>query len=169
MPDDYTLEKTVWDDGDFDQMGWHDATIHGMAFGPGDFELCLDVDYIFKWVHPPEGEEHFRFWVCPCTIVFENVYDLQLQADPYGGPSLSIDEVARTDPRRPKNAEFVGREAEWLWTIACHHGEIAFRAVGFRQYVRRAPILSQSQALTLADRGGYCFDRGYNEARTEGA
>jgi len=167
--DEYRLEKTIWDDDDFDEMGWHDATIHGIAFGPGGFELCVDVDYIFKWVNPPEGEEFFRFWVCPCTIVFENVYDLQLQADPHGGPELSIDEVTRTDPRRPKNAEFIDRDTEWLWTIDCHHGEIVFRAVGFRQYVRRAPILSQSQKFALADRGGYCFDRGYDEGRTEGA
>lgn len=140
-----------------------------MAFGQGDFELCLDVDQIFNWMPPPEGEEHFRFWVGPCTMVFENVYELQLQADPYGVPSLSIEEVTRSDTRRPKNAEFASRDAEWLWTISCHHGDIAFRAVGFRQYMRSAPILSQSQVLAMADRGGSCFDRGYNEARTEGA
>jgi hypothetical protein len=161
MSSDYTLEKTVWDDGDFDRMGWHDATIHGIAFGPGDFELCLDIDYIFRWVHPRADEEHFRFWVSPCTIVFANAHDVQLQADPYGGPLLSIDEITREDPRRPKNAEFVGRDTEWRWTLGCHYGEISFRAVGFTQYVRRAPRLAPYQTLELEARGGYGFGRSF--------
>ena len=169
MQNDYRLEKTVWDDGDFDQMGWHDATIHGIAFGPGDFELCLDIDYIFEWVHPQEGEEYFRFWVCPCTMVFQNVYELRLEADPCGSPTLSIDEVTRADPRKPTNAEFIGKDTEWQWTLGCHHGEIAFRSTGFKQYVRSAPVLAQSQTLELKSRGGFCFDRSYDKNRTGSA
>ena len=168
MSENCRLEKTLWDEGDFEQMGWHDATIYGIAFGPGDFELCLDIDYIFKWVHPLDGEENFQFWVCPCTMVFENVYDLQIEADPYGGPTMSIDSVTRTDSRRPKNAEHIGKDTEWRWTLDCHHGEIAFRSVGYKQYVRRAPVQLNSQSIEMTDRGGFCFDRDYDQSESGG-
>ena len=70
MPDDYRIEKLVWDDRDFYQMGWHDVTLHAMAFGPGEFELSLDIDYIFEWVRSTEGGSLFQFRVAPCTLVF---------------------------------------------------------------------------------------------------
>jgi hypothetical protein len=35
MTDD-TLEKAVWTHGDFDMMGWHDATVHAIAFHEDD-------------------------------------------------------------------------------------------------------------------------------------
>ena len=67
---------------------------------------------------------------------------------------MSIDEVTRTDPTKPKNATHIGKDTEWQWTLACHHGEITFRAVGFRQFVRRAPQLTSCQRLELSERGG---------------
>ena len=161
MAGDYILDKLVWDEGDFEEMGWHDATIYGIAFGPGEFEVCLDIDYIFKWVHPKGSDSGYQFWVCPCTVVFENVYDLRIEADPYGGPAMSIDEIRRTESRKPKNAENIGRDLEWLWSIDCHHGEVSFRSVGYKQYVRRAPVLLSRQAIGSEDRGGVCFDREY--------
>lgn len=164
MPDSYLVEKSIWDDGDFDQMGWHDATIHGVAFGPGEFEFSLDIDYIFKWVHPADGGEFFRFWVSPCTLVFHNVYDLHLDADP-SGATLSIADIHRTDPRKPRNADFIGKEVEWLWTIECHDGELSFRSVGYKQYVRKAPVFSRAQSLPLAERGGFSFAR--SEAKSD--
>jgi hypothetical protein len=166
MSNHYELEKSIWDDGDFEQMSWHDVTIHGIAFGPGEYELSLDIDYIFSWVHPAEGETYFRFWVAPCTLVFENVYDLHLEADPYGSTMLEVDHIRRNDPRAPKNAEFVGRGVEWQWTLECHNGEVSFRSVGFKQYVRSAPVLTQQQSLDLPLRGGYSFERGDGRHRT---
>jgi hypothetical protein len=159
MAEIYTLEKLVWSDDDFEQLGWHDATIHAIAFGPNDFVLSLDVDYIFKWMEPAAGEEFFQFWVAPCTMVFQNVYDIELEATSYGGPLLSVDELRRSDPRSPKNAAHIGRDCEWLWTFECHHGELSFRAVGFQQYVRRPPILSRMQVLGIMERGGYSFEK----------
>jgi hypothetical protein len=159
MSNQYQLDKWIWSDDDFEQLGFHDATIHAVAFGETQFELSLDIDYIFKWVHPAPGEEFFRFWVAPCTLVFENVYEVRVEAEPYGGPMLSVDELRREDPRTPRNAEHIGKDREWRWTFECHHGDLTFWAVGFRQYVRRPPILQSSQALGLQERGGYSFDR----------
>jgi hypothetical protein len=163
MTQDYKLEKLVWDDRDFDQMGWHDATIYGFAFGPGEFELSLDIDYIFEWVRPPQGEEFFRFWVAPCTLVFQNVYDLHVEAELYSVPAFEIDSISRHDPRTPKNSEFIARYLEWRWTLDCHHGEVSFRSVGFKQYVRKAPVFTQAQSPDFSERGGFSFERAYDD------
>lgn len=48
---DYQLEKYLWTEEDFNQMGWHDSNIYAIAFGE-NFEFKLDIDYIFQWVHP---------------------------------------------------------------------------------------------------------------------
>ncbi len=45
----YILEKSIWTDLDFENMGWHDSRIHSVAFGE-NFELIFDIDYIFKWL-----------------------------------------------------------------------------------------------------------------------
>ncbi|MEJ6979425.1 hypothetical protein WG906_03130 [Pedobacter sp. P351] len=47
----YDLENQIWTEQDFDNMGWHDSSIYGIAFGR-PYELSFDIDYIFKWVEP---------------------------------------------------------------------------------------------------------------------
>jgi hypothetical protein len=37
--EEYELEKWIWTEADFDVMGWHDSSIHALAFcswQPGD-------------------------------------------------------------------------------------------------------------------------------------
>jgi hypothetical protein len=74
------LSKSFWSDADFEQMGWHDATIHGLYIQQTDAvlpRLLLDLDYIVRWVQPLPPEKHFNFWVSPATLVFEDVWDLE--------------------------------------------------------------------------------------------
>ena len=71
----YELEKEVWSEKNFSSMGWHDASIWSMVCSSEKFEYLLDLDYIFKWVDPKEGETSFEFWVAPVTMVFENAFD----------------------------------------------------------------------------------------------
>jgi len=161
MSDDFKLEKTVWDDGDFEQMGWHDATIHGIAFGRGMKELSLDIDYIFKWVHPQESEKYFRFLVAPCTLVFQNVFDLLIEAEPsYGMDAFQIEDIHRNDPLPPRNIELIDRDVDWQWTIECCYAHVSFRSVGYKQYIRRTPVLTQAQSLDWSERGGFSFECG---------
>ena len=64
----YQLEKFLWTDHDFENMDWHDCKLFAISFGD-NFQLLLDIDYIFKWV---QTGKTFKFWVSPCTLVFEN-------------------------------------------------------------------------------------------------
>lgn len=69
-----------------------------MAFLPEDFKLVFDTDYIFEWIRPKPGETHFKFWVAQATLVFENVYDVEFDADSYNG-KLEIDSISREGAR----------------------------------------------------------------------
>ncbi|MFI6407525.1 hypothetical protein [Streptomyces sp. NPDC050548] len=148
------LSKSVWSDADFPEMGWHDATVHGLSVQPTDDvlpRLLLDLDYIVRWVHPVPPATHFSFWVAPATLVFDDVWDLEGDLDFKGtAPDLEIDGVHRLVPDD-------GREDLPLWHIEGHAFDLRFRASGYRQYFRKAPTRASRQALPNAERGGCAF------------
>lgn len=158
MAEKYDLEKWVWTEADFEQMGWHDTRIHAIAFLPDSLEFALDIDYILQWINPAENETYYKFWVAPATLVFENVYDLQIDLEPFAG--VEIQGIHREDPQKPKNAEYIGRDTEWRWVIEAQEGEISLRSVGYKQYFRSDPIFGRQQSLELSVRGGFSFNRG---------
>ena len=144
--EEYKLEKWIWTEADFDVMGWHDSQVHAIAFFHEQFELALDIDYIFRWVDPPPNETYFRFCIAPATLVFKNVHDVEFEIDSYNG-KLEIDNILREDESIPINAELIGTTREWLWRIECQEGEIRFRSVGYEQSIRVAPQLVSAQTL----------------------
>jgi len=150
----YKLDKHIWTEADFENMGWHDNPIHGLTFSD-NFELLLDIDYIFKWV--PKGKKYI-FWISPCTLVFENVYDLTIDIGPIT-PSLTIDSVTKENPQRPHNSAHIHRDVEFDWGIEMREGTITFKSIGFKQYVRAMPKLIAGQKIGLDMRGGISFDR----------
>ncbi len=154
---DYGLEKEIWTTADFEQMGWHDSHVFAVAFRPEDFELWIDLDYVFEWVKPDNGGTYFRFWVSPCTMVFKNIHDLKFDLDSMG--DLEIVDVRRENPKRPRNAKHIGAALEWAWDIECQEGLISVTSIGFEQYVRKAPQLILQQKLELNLRGGISFGR----------
>jgi hypothetical protein len=151
------LEKRLWTDADVERMEWHDATIHAVGFRPESFELLVDLDYIAGWVLPEGVATHYSFWVAPATLVFENVYNLH--ADFEATTDISIDRIGRSDVGTPRNAEFIGKPNDWLWTLHLHSGVISFRSTGFIQYFREEPRLRTSQRLSADERGGFSFNR----------
>jgi len=152
----YKLKKSLWTDGDFDIMGWHDATIHAITWT--ESELIFDIDYIFMRVGPVE-DGYYRFWIAPCTLVFENVWDADIDLGDLFASDLEVLDINRENPQRPRNADFIGRDTEYDWMINTSVGEIRFKSVGYKQFVRALPILSQSPGLKNEERGGVSFDR----------
>jgi hypothetical protein len=75
--EEYTLDKPIWTNADFEIMGWHDATVWAMAVVSDDFELIFDIDYILRWIDPVPPDPSFSFWVSPATLVFEGVQTLR--------------------------------------------------------------------------------------------
>jgi hypothetical protein len=152
---DPDLQKRVFTEADFDQMGWHDATVWAIGFLSGSYELVLDIDYILKWMPPAANDENHRFWLAPATLVFHNVYGLSFDVEfPF---DVSIDQVERRDPATPRNATAVGKSTEWTWILTFPAGTISLRSTGFTQYIRRRPVLVTQQTFSLEGRGGTTF------------
>lgn len=155
---EYKIEKWIWSEADFDCMGWHDCSIHAVAFSAETFELLFDIDYIFTWsVAEPNGDQP-NIWISPVTLVFENINETKFDIESWGG--LEISSIRRGHERKPSNAKYINREIEWLWEIECREGSIEMRSVGYKQYVRSQPQLSQSLKIDISARGGYSFMKG---------
>jgi len=139
----YKLKKKIWTQADFRVMGWHDCPIYAIQFAD---DILLDIDYILEWV-VDEKAQCYCFWVAPATIQFMSPHNLQIsvQADLVNG--LEIADIKQTR---------VGKGA-YDYQIQTQEGEIRFTSKGFKQYVRKTPILVYSQGLTDAQRGGYPF------------
>ena len=148
-------------------MCWHDCPIRAVAFADDsdydaeqyESELIFDIDYIFQWI-PVEtnGTTWFSFYLSPCTLVFEGAYDVSLHLSTVGYIPVLPDIGGLTITA---NEELLKRGyRQYDVCIETHNSEsITFRATGFKQYVRKPPILSESQHLSLAQRGGISFDR----------
>lgn len=134
-------------------MGWHDSLVYGISFGE-NFQLFFDIDYIFKWVLTGKT---YHFWVSPCTLVFENVWDLKFNLE-FSGIELEIVGVTREYPQQPKNADHIGRDVEMDWFIEAQQGTISFKSIGYKQYVRQMPRYLPAQTIERVERGGISFD-----------
>lgn len=159
----YQLTKRSWSESDFADLGWHDARIWAVAAIPEEFEFVLDLDYIFRWVEPVDGEDQYKFWVSPVTMVFRNVHSVKLDVESRQG-SLEVVNLHRGDSRPTPN----GKLSETHYRVECQEGELTLWATGFEMHVRRLPILQRSQILSLRGRGGISFDRGGTDAAQPG-
>ncbi|MEO6358496.1 MAG: hypothetical protein ABIU77_14945 [Ferruginibacter sp.] len=148
------MNKTIWTEEDFENMQWHDNPIHAIT-NSDNFEILFDIDYIFEWIL--KGKEYV-FWIAPCTLIFENVYDLTFDVGP-ATPGMTIDFITRENPQKPKNSAYINRDTEFDWTIEMQEGNISFKSVGYKQFVRQIPKLVATQKLESKERGGLSFDR----------
>lgn len=153
----YALEKSVWTEEGFEVMSWHDSTLWAMLANAEEFEFLFDLDYIFKWVHPRKGETHFKFWVAPVTMVFENAHEVKIDIGSSQG-CIEIVDLLMENPKPTPNGEYT----EHTYRFECQEGEISLKATGFKMYVRQNPTLSQGQGLGLKDRKGISFERELN-------
>lgn len=153
----YTLEKSVWTDADFAQMGWHDAVVHALGFDSAGSELLLDLDYLFAWVEPEPPSAYYSFWIAPSTLVFHQVWDLKMSYDASLGFQLL--EIQRGEERPCPYAPPGAPRQERHWMLDGVEGSISFWAGSYTQHTRCSPRHHQRQSFRLAERGGFSFDR----------
>ena len=155
----YKLEKSYWTESDFNDMGWHDSRIHGLSFDSNSenfkSDLLFDIDYIFNWVNPKEGEKYFTFWISPCTLVFHDVLRLKMDLDSedYLSTELEISEIKLVQKETNSKHKLFNAEIE------TNFGNIVFETSGFEQFVRVSPKHIQGQWFDLKERGGISFDK----------
>jgi hypothetical protein len=149
----------MWSEADFDQMNWSTAQIHAFAALAASSELVLDIDYPVRWVKPVPPAVDSACWVAPVTLVFENVrfVEFHLKANII---RFSIEQVRQF---RPMGA---AAGASYLWILELFEredpfgcGALRFYASGYKQYVRRLPVLADSPMLDDQERGGISFSR----------
>ncbi len=151
------IYKWVWSDEDFREMSWHDVVIHGLATsnemlsGPDEeprFEsqdLLFDIDYVLNW-RESLAERRANFRVSPATLVFEEVSDLNVNFGPKSGKPLLVIYTIEREGRR--------------WRMSLDGGRISFDSAGFKQYIRREPVLKSHFAYPSdSERGGFSFGR----------
>ncbi len=160
------VERWIWTDADFEKMGWHDVRVHGIARyekverdeekgSEGHFsgvDLLLDIDYILKWVKPEASKRNYEFWVAPSTLVFEGILDFEMK---WVGSYFDweIYDINRQPARYP-----TGTAGDcWKWEI--DGTGMNFLARGYKQYIRREPLLTRFQYLTWEERDGVSFSK----------
>jgi hypothetical protein len=141
-------------------MGWHDANIYGMTIEKSieswSADFLLDIDYIFKWVHPVPPAQAFTFWVAPCTLIFKECFDLHIDFHTNGN-CLDLMEIADLYLKRKVKQET--NKFVYEWTIELQQGQIILKSYGLEQIVRHKPYLVPEQVLSLDERGGISFGR----------
>lgn len=159
--EEYKLEKSIWTEKDYEQMGWHDCHIYGLIFQNDDSDrfatdLVFDIDYIFKWVHPTPPQQNFSFWVAPCTLKFENTFALTIDIDRRGGMSdmLEVADLCLVNKTEQETNKWI-----FEWSIELQEGKITFKSTGLKQILRQKPTLTKSQMLTLEERKGISFQQ----------
>lgn len=141
----YELEKRIWTEADFNQMGWHDSTIYKMGLSQ---DLAFDLDYILQWNHPEMEGLPFTFWIAPSTLVFKQPRNITFELNISTGEGVEIDDVAM-EPT-PDGLK---------WTIVTHQGDIEFYSEGYIQYIRQDPFFEFRQSISCEERYGYHLDR----------
>lgn len=149
------LDRAVWTDDDFDSMGWHDASVHGIGFVEGEQpwlgRLLLDIDYIVEWVRPVPPSTSLSFRVAPATLVFEEAIDLSLRLSAGSvtfGVALQVLRLhrgrARSEALAPTHHDYRIEGADF---------DLRFTAARYRQVFRSRPVASPRQTLSAARRG----------------
>ncbi|UZR96138.1 hypothetical protein [Chondrinema litorale] len=160
MHQKYQLEKSLWIEKDYEQMGWHDALIYAFSLqsnsDEGISEILFDIDYIFKWVNPISPNQHFSFFISPCTLVFRDAVNLKIDIDTENFFPL---ELEVSDLILEKELDFKNGHKAYEWNLSTQVGDIKFQASGFEQYVRKLPKYTQIQQLTMEERGGVSFEK----------
>ena len=141
----YELEKRVWTDADFEQMGWHDCLIYKMRVS-GD--LVLDIDYILQWNQPDVEGLPFTFWIAPATLVFKQVKNLVMEIDTTFMEAYEVEDIE-------KRVTDTGIS----WTIITHRGYIEFTSEGYEQFIRQEPFFQFTPTIPYIDRHGVSLER----------
>jgi hypothetical protein len=149
--ENFNLTTNTWTEKDFSEMDWHDCTVYAIAFGNSKFELLFDIDYILKWINPEKDEKNYKFLIVPSIVIFRNVYEINFDL---ASVDFQILEINRSNPKMPKNAEYINEDTEYDWNILTTNGAIIFKSVGYTQIARSNPVLSESQTLGVNGRGG---------------
>lgn len=148
---------------DFDDLSWHDDTLHGLSMFTGDIanddwrsELVLDIDHIVKWIRTGDGR--FVFDVAAATLTFHNATDLRLDLNwaPSGvQTALSPAHIDRIERQRIADQKICLDRPYYRWQIFCNWpqgGTIGFGATDYTLTLRGPVSRQPEQTLSSVNR-----------------
>jgi len=141
----YELEKKIWTEVDFDQMGWHDSRIYKIRLTSN---LELDIDYILQWNKSEIDGFPFTFWVAPATLNFRNVKNFQFDIDTLSDDANEILDI---------ELQTAGNIFQWV--IITRQGDFQFEADGFTQWIRQEPFFQFGQTISYIERFGVSLEQ----------
>jgi len=139
----YDLEKWIWTESDFEDMGWHDCVIYAMKF---DDDVLFDLDYILKWNDPEVGGMSYTFWISPATLIFKDVGFLKVDFKMDFANGLEIYQLSKTE--LDKTTE---------WKVETQEGDITLHSQSFQQVILRKPTLQFGQYIPNDERATIPF------------
>lgn len=151
-----------WHTADFEQLSWHDVSVHGFRIvegAAGSAELQLDIDFILESIEAGEGR--IRFNVAQAMLQFHEVFGLRLALDyvacSAGTTPFSIDAIRREPLRPPADDADEGEGGDrgpWRWRIEVNwpEGFLEFEASGFSQWLVGDPREQDALSLAPAER-----------------
>src|SRR5882724_3040584 len=144
--------QRVWTEKDFDELSWHDNSVHAFRLVEGDYgigELILDLDHILEWI---EAEKVYRFRVAPAELRFHNVTDLRMTLD-YSAPTAALTPFTLEGIQCTQTAG--DRSSHWILNINWPVGQISFFSTGFTQRLTAEPMVSAKQNLDRVEGSQY--------------
>lgn len=133
-------ERYIWNEKDFDDLGWHDNRIRAMYFEHKDFMFCLSIDYIYQW------EENFKgYWITPAMLCFQNISHLDIRISCNDSFDVIIEDVFKSKERSTPNGLLT--ESEYL--VKTNVGAITFFSTGFELVLKEDPKFSESQDFEM--------------------
>lgn len=137
-----------------EDINFHDCKVYSLGFNSEENQFLIDIDFIVEWI---EKHGYYLFQVVPSTLVFENVWDLNI--DISMDAELIIDNIKRLNPTTPRNIKYLSPATkEYDWTIELLQGEINFKSIGFRIYKRKEVRKQKSQSIKMEERGGFSLE-----------
>ncbi|QDH80838.1 hypothetical protein FKX85_18025 [Echinicola soli] len=146
----YELEKKIWTEADFKNMGWHDCRIYKIRLTD---DLELDIDYILNWNKPDIEGLPFTFWVAPATLIFKKISNIQFEIDTAFDEAIDIEDI-----------ELNKSDNKFQWTIITKQGDIELEAEEFAQWIRQEPFFQFGQTISFIERCGFSLEQTIDQA-----
>lgn len=135
---------------DFRELDLHDCKVYAWGVLPENNKLLIDVDWI---VSKELRYESFHFHISPCTFVFSNVWDIDI--DIIMNMDLIIDSMEIISEQKPRNISVLPDDTkEYTCRINFMEGSFTFKTINFTIVQRKKDIKTTIANLSDDERAG---------------
>lgn len=143
-------DKTMCNHLNFNEIYLHDCRVYGWGIIPDSYKLLMDVD----WITSRELQnESYRFCISPCTFMFSNIWDIDI--DIGMNLTLTIDNMEVLSVQEPRNSSVLSEDTkEYTCRINFLEGSFTFRTIDFIIIQRKEEIETTITNLLNEEREG---------------